>query len=84
MRCVKCGSEQLFGLVQATIRCPMAARGGEVKIGGVKFTQIDIKHAWDKNPWGTPRTERGPIVCESCDATHVFRVESKELVLASG
>ncbi len=77
--CLKCGGK-LIAMVRAVIPAPLAAKGGTVKVGGVKFTQINIKEAWDNDipNGGAPRQLRGPIKCGDCETEHFYVIGSKK------
>lgn len=72
MKCVNCGSEDLYCSGSVSFLLPLAARHGSVKIGGFKITQIDIKKAWDLNDDGTPKTTKGPVVCGECETRMIY------------
>ncbi len=73
MKCLACGSEELYGKVLPEILAPLANRGGSVKIGGVKFTQVDIKTCWDTVPGtGVEKAVKGPIYCGDCTQEHHY------------
>lgn len=52
MKCMNCGSEQLYGVAVITKLAPMADRGGSIKIGGMKVGQVDAKESWDSKSTG--------------------------------
>lgn len=74
MKCIECGSEQLYGVVRVEVWLPMAAKGGSVKVSGAKVTQIDIKNEWDRASDGSTNPVKEPIVCAACDTIHRYTV----------
>jgi hypothetical protein len=71
MRCESCDSEELFGVVNIRKALPMAKRGGSVKVGGQKISQVDMKDAWDSGTVQDPKI-KGPIFCGDCDTEHFY------------
>ncbi len=67
MKCPSCKGENLIGRVTIVKMLPMAQRGGSVKVGGSKISQVDLKNAWDKTGPGKDKDIRGPIWCSDCD-----------------
>lgn len=67
MKCPVCDSKELVAFVTIRKVLELTQRGGSVKVGGVKVSQVDIKNVWDLNQ-GTkkPRTIKGPIQCVEC------------------
>jgi len=73
MKCVCCNSDDLFGKVTLSIGLEITKRGGSVKVGGSKISQLDMKDAWNKGNGCVPATIRGPILCADC-GTEMFYV----------
>lgn len=71
LKCLVCGSENMKAEVKLSYSVPLAARGGGIKIGGIKVTQMDLKLKWDE------LTER-PIICHECGQGHMFHVGADE------
>lgn len=71
LKCLVCGSENLRGHVTLTYDVPLAARGGGIKVGGLKVTQLDVRAAWERE------TSR-PVYCLDCLTRHVYRVGEDE------
>lgn len=78
--CLACGADALAAAVTLTRLVPLAARGGSVKVGGVKITQIDVRDAFIKTPRGEDRRIRGPIYCTECGAEHHMVVPSDTIL----
>lgn len=66
MKCPHCESEELLCPAHITVMLHPAKRGGSVKVGGVKVTQVDIKAAWDEDGGGNPKKIKGPFKCVDC------------------
>ncbi len=72
MKCPYCGSEELLCPVHITVMCSPAKRGGSIKVGGVKVTQVDIKDAWNKDPAGNDKPIKGPFKCADCGESSFY------------
>lgn len=71
-----------MAVITPRIVAPLAAKGGTIKVASLKFTQIDIKNAWDNGAGGTPQRVRSPILCSECESEHHYVVgDSKPLRL---
>lgn len=73
MNCLCCDSDELLGHVVLAYDVPLAKRGGGIKVGGVKVTQLDLRAAWEK-------LVKRPIICQACGTVHHYDVERRELV----
>ncbi len=74
MECLVCGSLELMGHVTLSYDAPLAKRGGAIKVGGIKVTQLDVRAAWEK-------LDRRPIHCFECGTKHVYDVSTAALML---
>lgn len=75
MNCTCCNSEDLVAMLTVTIPLKPAMRNGTVKVGSVKFTQMDMKHAWDTvvGPEGVvEKAIKGPFICNDCGTEHFY------------
>lgn len=84
MKCKSCDAEKLFAKIGIQRDVPLAARGGAVKVGGIKVSQLDLKEAWENDMSSgeaVPRVLRGPILCGGCGAEHFYVVGAKEPLL---
>lgn len=80
MKCLSCGSEELFATVTIVRFVPMADRNGTIKVGGLKLGQVDAKEAWDSVQAAEGLVDkkiRGPIICASCETEHYYVLGSK-------
>lgn len=77
MKCPSCGSEKLIASVTIHKTLELAKRGGSVKVGGVKISQVDLKQAWEKTGPGGEKPIRGPIMCNDCDEMLFYVVGAK-------
>lgn len=78
MKCLECGSDEvLMGVVTIRKALPLALKGGSIKVGGFKVSQIDIKNIWDKDVNGDDKRIRGPIQCSECGTEHFYVAKSK-------
>jgi len=76
MNCTCCSSEDLVAMLTVTIPLKPAMRGGTVKVGSVKFTQMDMKAAWD-TAGGVEKAIKGPFHCADCGQEHYYIVGDK-------
>jgi hypothetical protein len=82
MKCTSCDSENLSAIVRIELGAPLAAKGGTLKVSGVKLTQLDIKAAWDSGNGSGDARIRGPIICQQCYTEHVYVVGLRNPLLA--
>lgn len=90
LKCKACDHSELKGRVVLERMVPLAARGGSIKVGGVKVSQLDLKDTWENEPHDVPRGDgsyeegtqerviRGPIFCSACNAEHFYIVGAKD------
>lgn len=96
MKCKACDSSELHARIELQRNVPLAARGGGIKVGGVKVSQLDLKETWETESYEVDRGDgshdtdtrvralRGPIFCSSCGAEHFYVVDAKDpLILGS-
>lgn len=82
MKCPSCDSDQLLAVLTITKSLKLAVRGGSVKVGGEKITQVDLKDAWDKDPEGKEREIKGPILCADCGEPSFYVTGAKKNLYA--
>jgi hypothetical protein len=85
MKCKACDHSELKARITLTRDVPLAARGGNIKVGGVKVSQLDLKEVWETEAFEDGSTQeralRGPIFCSSCGAEHFYVVRAKDPLL---
>lgn len=84
MKCKACDHSELHARIELQRNVPLAARGGGIKVGGVKVSQLDLKETWETEPLEDGSTQervlRGPIFCSSCGAEHFLVVGAKDML----
>jgi hypothetical protein len=65
MKCLDCGGPNLKARIELVYDVPMAARGGGIKVGGMKVTQLDLRAAWEASATKV-------IFCHDCLAEHTY------------
>lgn len=79
MKCKACDHSELRARITLTRDVPLAARGGNIKVGGVKVSQLDLKETWEHDETlGEERVIRGPIFCSNCNAEHFYILKAKD------
>lgn len=71
MKCLECGSPELYAHVQASLALPILHKGGGVNTKGFVVKQTDVKEWWCGTD-DSPKLIRGPIVCVDCLTDHVY------------
>jgi hypothetical protein len=72
MQCTQCGCSELIGRITIVRAYPMAKRGGNIKLGGMRLTNADAVKVWQKTPIGHDKEIFGPILCVECDSEHFY------------
>ena len=72
MKCLSCNEETLEAKIQIEKFAPLAARGGGIKVGGIKVNQFDLRDVWEG------QQIRGPIFCMSCGEEHYYVAKAKD------
>lgn len=81
MKCKACDHPELLATVTLTRMPSLAARGGSIKVGGVKVSQLDLKEVWETEEVDGEKVERklrGPIHCAACGTSHFYVVGAKD------
>lgn len=90
MKCKACDHPELKASVTLVREVSLAARGGGIKVGGVKVSQLDLKETWENELVGVDRGDgtedtesqerviRGPIFCSKCGAEHFYVLKAKD------
>ena len=90
MKCKACEHPELKARITLTRDVPLAARGGNIKVGGIKVSQLDLKETWETEPLKDgscsiqERVIRGPIFCSACNAEHFYVVGAKDPLFLGG
>jgi hypothetical protein len=63
--CLVCGAAELRGRVTLVYEAPLAARGGGIKVAGLKVHQLDVRDRWKA-------MSRRPVFCGKCGTKYVY------------